>query len=224
MMKILLIGFQRSGTTLTRRLIELHPDIRRMFHEIFLLKRYQSKKLVEKYFSTTGISMNKQNWGEKVPYYPSARKYPIIKYCQKWKEYFGKTGRIVHIVRHPYDVSFSVVAKYKNIKKIEQPIKLYRGIIPTAIREIEDLGITKTVKYEDLLLYPKETMTSVYEFCGVNPNFDFQKAMMKIENKKYQTIDESRVFAYKNKKIENVFELEDTIDFLNSFGNTRYEL
>jgi Sulfotransferase domain len=223
-MKILLIGFQRSGTTLSRRLIELHPDIRRMFHEVFLLKRYQSKKALENYFSTINISMNKQTWGEKVPFYPSARKYPIIKYCQKWKEYFGKKGRIIHIVRHPYDVAFSVVSKYKKIEKIDQPIKLYRGIIPTAIPEIEDLGITKTIKYEDLLLNPQEVMHSVYEFCGVDPNFDFQKAMMKIANKKYQTIDKSRVFAYKNQKIKNSFELEDTITFLNTFGNTKYEL
>ena len=48
--------------------------------------------------------------------------------------------------------------------------------------------------------------------------------MLRIENKRYQKLDKSRVFAYKDKKINVDVDMKKTIDFLNTFGNTKYEL
>ena len=117
-MKILLVGFQRSGTTLLRRILQVHPEIHRVFHEPFLLNITKTKDQVLQFAQKNGISNPlKETWGEKVPYYPAVRKHNVVKYCEKWNEYFGKESIIIHIVRHPYDIANSVVKKYKHETK-----------------------------------------------------------------------------------------------------------
>ena len=43
-MKILIISFPRSGTTLTQRIIKSHPDVQNMFFETNHLKKIGVKK------------------------------------------------------------------------------------------------------------------------------------------------------------------------------------
>ena len=38
-MKILIIGFPRSGTSLMHRIIKSHPEVKKMFFETNMLKR-----------------------------------------------------------------------------------------------------------------------------------------------------------------------------------------
>ena len=78
-MKILIVGFQRSGTTLLRRILHSHPEVRRIFHEEFLLKKCPTKDSLHRYLMNYDIFPDEDNWGEKVPFYPSARKIPILK-------------------------------------------------------------------------------------------------------------------------------------------------
>jgi hypothetical protein len=202
-------------------LIQLHPQVSRIYHENFLLKRCNNKKDLLQFVSNRGIDIN-SNWGEKVPYFPSARKYPIIKYCQTWNEYFGKNSRILHIVRHPYDVALSNVKKFKNINSVDKPIKLYRGIMSKTIVEIGNMESTYTFKYEDLLLHPDEMLFTIYEYCGLKPDINFRKLMKKIANPRYQSIDPSRAFAYKQKQIKWKYNIKEVINLLNKINGTNY--
>lgn len=222
-MNILIVGFQRSGTTLLRRLTQLHPQVKRIFHEQFLIKHCSTKDILLDYVKKS-INTKKDNWGEKVPYYPSARKYPILRYCQKWEEYFGDNSRILHIIRHPYDVAFSNVKKFKNIKSIEKPITIYKNIMPISVTEIDKLNSTFSFKYEDLLLNSDEMMFKIYKHCGLNPEFDFKKKMLDIKNKRYQKIDPKRAFAYKKKEINKNYELDPVIEIINKIDGPKYEL
>jgi hypothetical protein len=171
-----------------------------------------------------GVESEKDNWGEKVPYYPSARKYPIVKYCKTWEDYFADKSRIIHVVRHPYDVGFSTVKKFKNVSSVDKPIEIYRNIIPTAVKEIDKLKSTFTFKYEDLLLNSDEIMFKIYKHCGVNPDFDFKKKMMQIKNPRYQKINPERAFAYKRKDINSDYKLKPVIEILNTIDGPKYEL
>lgn len=207
-----------------RRLLQLHPQIRRVFHENFLLKRCADKQALLQTVSQMGINVDKDNWGEKVPFFPSARKYPIIKYCQQWNSMFGKKSRILHIVRHPYDVALSNVKKFNNISNVEKPIRIYKKIMPNATVKIDQMKRVYTFKYEDLLMNPDEMMFKIYKFCGVKPDVDYKQLMKRIKNERYQHIDASRAFAYKKEKRKWKFDMKDVFEVLNSIDGIRYEL
>lgn len=223
-MKILIIGFQRSGTTLLRRLVHLHPEVRRMFHEAFLLNKCKTQSSINDFVSRHGINLKKHNWGEKVPYYPNVRKHPTIKYCQKWQEYFNAQSRIIHIIRHPYDIVFSTINKFKNVNNFNGPMKIYKRIIHRSVPEIYNMKNTFTIKYEDLLMNPDEVVYNIYKFCNLKPDIDYKKLMLKIKNPKYQKIDASRAFAYKDKEVAKKYEIGHILENINDLvGGVPYE-
>lgn len=223
MSNILLVGFQRSGTTLSRRLLQLHPEIKHMLHEQFLLKRYNTAEKMNTYLKSKNIS-NSDTWGEKTPYFPSVRKIPVVKYCQMWNDIFEKNARIIHIVRHPMDIAFSTVKKFKNINTLDKPINVYKSVIIRAINGINELGNAYTFKYEDLLIDPDRVLKEMYEFCGVNGDIDWRSLMSKIKNERYRSINAGRAFDYKNKKIDGNYDLKEIIKNVNELvGGIEYE-
>jgi len=91
-MKILIVGFQRSGTTLIRRLFAMHPEIKLLAHENFFLAKYgnNKKKISTHIHNWKQVNIDKDNWGDKTPYYPNIRKIPVRKYCDMWLDMFFK--------------------------------------------------------------------------------------------------------------------------------------
>jgi len=106
-MQVLVTGFQRSGTTLLRRLLQLHPEIKKVFHEQVLLKR--EPRMLKVYLRSKKVHVKRDNWGEKVPYYNKIKTEPVERYLRDWMTRFSIRGKIIHIVRHPYDTANSVV-------------------------------------------------------------------------------------------------------------------
>lgn len=225
-MQILLIGFQRSGTTLLRRIIQLHPNIKKMFHEKLVLRRLESHdKLLNIFLESFNIDIKNDNWGEKVPYYHSAKKYNPNKYVQLWFKTFPRNGRVIHIIRHPYDVAFSTIKKYPAKKTITGTLKVYKKMVPQIIDELDGNDRALTIKYEDLLLNPDDIIFNIYKFCGVNPNINFRKKMKKnFKNQKYEKIDPTRAFAYQNKQFEISVDMKNVIDKLNELSGIKYEI
>lgn len=222
-MKILIIGFQRSGTTLTRRIVQGHPEVKRIFHEQFLLNKFPNIKNLLSYVRSLDIDPKQDNWGEKVPFYPSAKGYPITKYCEAWNEYFGKQSRILHIVRHPLDVSFSVVNKYK--ANFDHPLALYQRRMVKYIPKIMEMDNTFTFKYEDLLLNPEKLIPRIFWFCGVDKNADFRSYLSTItDSKRYRKINKSRAFAYKKKTFKTDIDLTDVIKVCNRIDGPEYKI
>ncbi len=223
-MNILIIGFQRSGTTLLRRLLQLHPQVRRIEHESFFLNKIHDKQTLIQHVSRIGINPQTDNWGEKVPYFPNIRKIPVFKYCENWNRYFGSNSRILHIVRHPYDVALSNVKKFKHIKSLDMPINLYRRSVPSSVIKLAKMKSVYTFKYEDLLINSDEMMFKIYKHCGLKPDINFRKKMRKIQNYKYQKIDSSRAFSYQEQNIKWEYNLSDVFEILNEIDGVKYEL
>ena len=223
-MNILIIGFQRSGTTLLRRLLQLHPQVRRLYHEFFFFDKCKDKQSLIHYVSQRGVDTNKDNWGEKCPYYPNIKGIPVYKYCEKWNRYFGGNSRILHIVRHPYDVAISNVKKFKHIKSYDNPIKLYKKVVPPNVVKLEKMKSVYTFKYEDLLLDPDGMMFKIYKHCGLKPDINFKKKMRSIQNHRYQKIDPSRAFAYKEQNVNWNYDLDSVIEIVNEIDGVKYEL
>jgi len=125
-MKILVIGFQRSGTTLLRRLIDLHPNVLWILHETRLLSKegLTNVNVISRYIknnisnaeSYKFATILKKNWGEKLPWYGNGSN--IIYYANKWSNIFRDESKIIHIVRHPIDVALSNVEKRDLIQQL----------------------------------------------------------------------------------------------------------
>jgi len=220
-MKILIIGFQRSGTTLMRRIIQGHPEIRKIFHESFLLRKYQTKEALMMAIERTKFDPINDNWGEKTPFYPNIRRIPVLKYCNTWNEYFGDESRILHIVRHPVDVAASILKK-TNIGTINEPLNFYCNIMGAIIPDVKKIKNTFTFKYEDVLLNPDGVLPKIFDFCGLRLDVNFRQYLKKLKNTKYQTLDASRVFAYKNKNVIIKRDLREVIKTANEIDGPKY--
>jgi len=221
-MKILIIGFQRSGTTLMRRLMISHPQVKRLYHEAFLLRQYQTKEALMAAVRGSVVDPINTTWGEKTPFYPNIRKIPVVRYCNTWNEYFENESRILHIIRHPIDVAFSVINKNKN-RNISHPLNLYCAKMEKTIPAVNKIKNTFTFKYEDLLLNPDDIIPRIFDFCGLKSDIDFRKQLKNHRNKKYQKLDKSRAFAYKRKDFKIKKDLRKVIKIANTIDGPKYE-
>lgn len=224
-MQILIIGFQRSGTTLLRRILSVHPHIKAMWHENFLLTKYKDKESLLRVVKSRGVSPTVDNWGEKCPYYPAIRKTPVMKYCKTWTEYFGDTSRILHIVRHPIDVSLSVKAKMKGKKggSFDHSLNLYKNRMRAYVPKIKNMKNAYTFKYEDMLMNPDEVIPQIFEFCNLDKSINFREALSKIKNPRYRSINPSRAFAHKKNPPKIKTDLNSVYNVLNrSIGGVEY--
>jgi len=257
-MKIFITGFMRSGTTLLRDLIEKHPDVKKMFHERGIISvskkdlykakvlpdvRFINRQSIKKNKKVKGIkktqfrvnfSLRKDNWGEKIPYYEryitkGRFRGGIIKYCNRWNSYFKNDSVIIHIVRHPIDVAISSVRRGFSISHKKCLIHYFRSV-PFVIKNTKRYRNLLTIKYEDLVLNPEDTLKIIFLHCGLNSN---QKIIKDIINRKdiffYGKMKKSRAFSYKkreqNIKINKLLErlLLRMIDVLNNYGKSIYE-
>ena len=201
-MKILVVGYQRSGTTLLRRLIGLHPDVVTMLHEKKLLNHGKNKKNILKYVNKySGKCTMENNWGEKVPFYG---KTSILSYCKKWIKIFGDEARVIHIIRHPIDVAISNVKMNKSpAKSFSKAVNLYNNVYPNFLDIIEksdERNKTFIISFETLVYKPKETMVEVFKFCNLRSD---EKIINKIISSKkdklryFDGINSDRAFSYK---------------------------
>lgn len=217
-MKILVVGFQRSGTTLLRRLLACHPEIKRMFHEVCLMNKYKSKKELK---TSMKFDIENVTWGEKVAYYPSVRKTPVYKYCEKWQKTFPEDNCIIHIIRNPYDVCISNKKTFG--QPIDKSIEMYQ-IVSNITPKIQKLKNVLTLKYENLLLNQEGVIPHIFEFCGVSPNINYEKHLMKNNKESYRKINSERAFSYKNEKIKFDYDFSNDFKILNEFEGPKYEL
>jgi hypothetical protein len=209
-MKILVIGYQRSGTTLLRRLIGLHPDVAAMIHEKRILNHGKEKKKVLEYVSKISKSCKENNnWGEKVPFYGTAS---ILSYCKKWIKVFGDEAIIVHILRHPVDVAISnVKMKRSPARSVEKGVELYKKVYPKILEETEktDELMKKTIviSFETLVMNPKESLSKIFAFCKLRND---KKIVENISSAKrnalryFDGINVDRAFSYKKSKHKNI--------------------
>lgn len=203
-MKILIIGFQRSGTTLIRRLFDIHPDVQRMVHErrvlnnknlVKRIRRERRLKIVSKDGFSIDINIDK-NWGEKVPWVSDGK--DIIRYTNKWLEEFGEDARIIHITRHPKDVANSNKKKF-NVSNTESLQKSsmsnVRNVLSNDSRYIE-------VTFEDLVTKPRRTLKGLFKFCKLKHTESVLNEVASAKKDKlryFDGINPDRAFAFKKK-------------------------
>ena len=255
-MKIFITGLQRSGTTLLRDIISKHPDVKHMFHEQGILRYslqelYSSSELLD-FFPTAekgkdgpltqsmveiDFRLQEDNWGEKIPYYQldinkNEFKTSIIEYCSRWKRYFENESRIVHIVRHPFDVATS----NKNSGYTPNfliPFRTWASNVPQVLDSLNSGNMDVfTVKYEDILCDPARFLDQIFSYCSLDSSPELVQELIKGgEIYKFDKIEKERAFNYKSKPnfntkmlVDSSPDIAETISRINQFGSIEYSL
>jgi len=246
-MKIFVTGFQRSGTTLLRDLIEKHPDVKIMFHETGLLKnskkrickskvlpqrttrseRSKNKKLKRKIKVNIGFDMRNDNWGEKIPYYHyKIRKgvnINVINYCNRWNDYFLPDARILHIVRHPMDMAISTL-NIGYVNKVLKPIRILKKSFPAFMYHSKRIKNIKHIKYEQLICHPRETLRNIFKFCNLDCSDEILDQVLESDIHNFGFINKDRAFNYKNTNVElKKFSLKKIVNLMNEIPGPKYE-
>lgn len=153
---ILILGYERSGTTLLRRLVSMHPDIKGgLVHEnqMKLLKSISKEDAIKK----LGPQLLS---GQKVAYTTFKRVKGVI---QKFFDYFPTT-RILHINRNYIDC---VKSQNKTFKKNIEKCKVdYFNSVPKVREYIKQFNGIKEIDYEELVLNPLDIVSDLYMWIG----------------------------------------------------------
>lgn len=173
---IFITGFERSGTTLLRRLMSMHPDLKfDLLHEQRRLAEYMTSGMAEKSY----IMKTKQEGkflgstasvlsGEKVPFIEA--KF-IIKYMKLWRR-FWPASSILYVKRNMHDCAASAKRTFK--KDVNNTLSNYRLQVPVVEDYLDTLENVCTIQFADILYDPYEFLAWVYgEILGYVPEKDF---------------------------------------------------
>lgn len=214
-MKILVVGFPRSGTTLTYRIFKTHPQVEKMYFEKWLLRN--SKMMKNNLLFRKGRTFgSKVTYAKRVIGKIGKSNYNIVDYCNDWNKTFKGESRIVQIVRYPLDSLNSLVISKKRHPIGPSEIRVYKeylNYIPQFTLDIDAFNNCLTIKYEDLVTNPDEVILRLYKHCNLK-NVKF-KEKMKIK----------RAFNYKNKEFLLNWDdrLKNVIDIFNTLPGIKYE-
>lgn len=179
--RILIIGFQRSGTTLLRKIFQRHSDVRIMFHEKRILNKSEElQKQIDK--------LKNENWGEKVPYYGNS----LVRYVKNWQKLFPKNYKVIHIVRHPHDVLDSNKRTFN--KRCNLSAHYYNQYVPQILRNNNDI---KHVRFEDLVIDQNKTMKDLFHYCDLDSSDNTIDQIRSKDFKYFKSINEKRAFEFR---------------------------
>lgn len=212
-MKILVVGFPRSGTTLTYRIFKTHPQVSKMIFEQRIL---MNKRLMSS-FTPGKICGEKVIYAKRVMGKIGKSKYNIVNYCNDWNNTFKDEARIIQIVRYPLDSLNSLVISKKRHPRGPSASKVYQEYlkyIPQYTLGISALNNCLTIKYEDLVMNPDEVIPNLYKHCDLKV-VKF-KEKMKIK----------RVFNHKEKDFLLTWDdrLKNVVNIFNTLPGIKYEI
>lgn len=214
-MQILLIGFKGSGATILRRMFSVHPNITGGYADKYLMNRFDDVKGSKKYIGRKYNTFN-SNWFESISFYDEIN---VVDYCRKWIRVFGDTAKIVHIIRHPYDVALTLSKReHGDHDVLVDALETYKEKMRVIIPKLTNMRHVLNIKYEDLLLSPDDMLPLVYDHCEILPDIDFRAALLSKDSPKFiNSLDTSGVFSHKYKaKIIAPVNLAGLINVINS--------
>lgn len=203
MVKVLITGFKHSGTTLLSNLLMSHPQVGWIEFEKALIEYDKPPQWILDQAKNSGVNLKNQVWGDKLPWGIRENDWKAkrsIAFTKKWIKYFKKDARVLHIIRHPIDVSLSryPLPKTQHNEIIDKKMmEYYINSVPYYLNYIKDNKYIATVVYEELLEWPKSVLCNVFDFLGIDHNPKLTDKIIR-ENK----INKDRAYAYKAKGVD----------------------
>jgi hypothetical protein len=202
MVKILITGYKHSGTTMLMQLLRRHPQVGWIEMEESYIEHDKPKEWIIMMAKKRVPNLKEKAWGEKIPWGDrdvdkNAKR--VITFSKRWLKYFGSGARIIHILRHPYDVSSSGLPD-GNIPK--NALKQIMNTVPKYIDFINNNSRAATVIYEELVSNPKKHLSHIFDFCNLKST---EKILNSVVNTKlkFGKINASRAYAFKNENIKS---------------------
>jgi hypothetical protein len=193
---IFLIGCQRSGTSLLRRIIDSHPSIACPPETSFILPLVQVlhdrrsargfeamgyeqvsvadalAAFIASFYEGYAAAQGKPRWADKTPHY--------VDCLDDLWTLFGPDARFVVIVRHGLDVAYSLADPRRHYPAIDAAVEAAGGDVPVGAgrfwsmqnRKILDFTAAHPdacfrITYEDVTHDPGVTLEPVFSFLGV---------------------------------------------------------
>ena len=201
MTRIFITGYRHSGTTMTHQLIKAHPQVGWIENEESYIEFNRPREWVLMMASQKVSNLKKYAWGEKIPWGNRDTDKDgkrVIQISKKWLRYFNKEGRVLQVLRHPFDVFLSDRGGNKILKKE------FGWQVNTVEKVIEYMNTDSrcaVVVYEELVTYPEMVLPKIFKFLGLD---DSEKIVKKVINTplKFDKINSDRAFAHKSKDIK----------------------
>jgi protein-tyrosine sulfotransferase len=193
---IFLIGCQRSGTSLLRRIVDSHPSVAcppetsfilplaRLLHDERSARGFEAMgfaqdsvvqalaSFIASFYEGYAAAQHKPRWADKTPHY--------VDCLDDLWTLFGPTVRFVVIVRNGLDVAYSLADPRRHYPAIDAAVESAGGDVPigagrfwsTQNRKILNFTAAHPeacvrITYEDLTRDPEPTLQSVFSFLGV---------------------------------------------------------
>lgn len=156
---ILIIGYERSGTTLLRRLVSMHPSLESdLVHEKpWLLRDAQS---IDHALETMTFVTSSIKSGQKLPYLTFHQAERNVK---KFLSLFPD-GYLMHIIRQPLETISSQVKTFR--RKPKHCVHNYYASVFKVYDYVRSLPNSCTVKYESLISDPRTVLSKIYAWMG----------------------------------------------------------
>ena len=166
---LLILGYERSGTTLLRRIVSMHPSLQYDIVHEQKDKLFKSNNIEDAIENLTIKS--KQNGvftgaissilsGQKIPYIDfNTAKKSVNKFSVLFKDYW-----IIHIKRNMFDAVNSQVRTFKRNEKV--CLRNYKKSVPLVLKFLREKNNVLLLDFENVLSNPRDQIKSLYEWMG----------------------------------------------------------
>jgi len=182
---ILILGYERSGTTLLRRIVSMHPglDYELVHENAKKLYSCQTRKQALRKMTYPGTQAGKRTGstmsiraGQKIPYMTLKEAKRAYK---KFDSLFD-TFRVIHITRNPVGCINSQVKTFN--RDPSRCVRNYFNSVPQVSKLLADHPKILRVQYEDLVGDPRHEIARIYSWVGGEVSDEHIKAVMSIRD------------------------------------------
>jgi hypothetical protein len=232
--KILVFGMHRSGTTLLADLLRRHPQVRHVFHEsvilqfdprtLFAAKTLPDHELIQDHGELWRASnvrrvdfrpdfdLATSTWGAKMSY-PG----PVIlqewrgsalDYAITWLRHFGNEARILHLVRHPFDVFASASRRWADHDRhrdnygkltLDRLCRDWCHALDTLLPALSGDSRVQTLRFETLLTEPEDTLSDAFSSTGLNTDEGLIKRILSSDLVFFGKVRPDRAYQYRDR-------------------------